>query len=180
MSYAVMTVGYSDMYPTSDAAQIFTAIFSLVGISFLGVALGVIGNKLIEYQMSMIAQADKAEENQVLSLLRGEEKGEGKGESGSKPTACSGFFVPGNAILVRLKKYAPIFSILLLGSFFMAYTEGWSWKKAVYFCTMTATTVGEFLPYGGPLFVKRRVTLGGSMTLTDSLCSSCVHLQYHV
>ena len=147
MSYAVMTVGYSDMYPTSDAAQIFTAIFLLVSISFLGVALGVVRNKLIEYQMSMIAQADKAEENQVLSLLRGEEKGEEKGESGSKPTACSGFFVPGNAILVRLQKYAPIFSILLLGSFFMAYTEGWSLKKAVYFCIMTATTVGEFLPY---------------------------------
>jgi voltage-gated potassium channel len=36
------TIGYGDLTPTSDAAKLFTAVYSLVGIGVMGTFIGVV------------------------------------------------------------------------------------------------------------------------------------------
>jgi len=43
----ITTVGYGDLYPTTDLSRIFTAIFALAGVAVALVALGAIGAKYI-------------------------------------------------------------------------------------------------------------------------------------
>jgi voltage-gated potassium channel len=40
------TIGYGDLTPSSDAAKIFTVVYSLVGIGLMGTFIGVIATKV--------------------------------------------------------------------------------------------------------------------------------------
>mmetsp|Transcript_3715 Transcript_3715/g.5558 ORF Transcript_3715/g.5558 Transcript_3715/m.5558 type:complete len:417 (+) Transcript_3715:36-1286(+) len=128
------TVGYGDMCPSTEVAKLFTALYSLTGISILGVALGVIGSKVVAYETKLIYQADKDMETNFISLLGSEGEEE---EEEQVSTVCRL-----SSAQILLKTYAPVFCVLLMGSFFIAWTEGWGWMTAIYYCTLTAVTVG--------------------------------------
>jgi len=44
----ITTVGYGDLYPTSDASKIFTSFYILIGVGTGLVALGIIGTDLLK------------------------------------------------------------------------------------------------------------------------------------
>lgn len=104
------TVGYGDLYPTTALAQIFTIVFSILGVSVFGVVLGVIGSRVVENQMK---------HNYIHSLQHG------------------------NIFRIGLNIYAPLFIVVLTASAIVAYTEQWGFVQAVYFCTVTASGIGE-------------------------------------
>jgi hypothetical protein len=145
------TVGYGDLFPSTEVAKLFTSFYSLVGVSILGVALGVIGSKVMEYKISVASKADKVLEETILSLLKssanGSEEITGQTEDAahSKCDLSSPEENKANVILVLLRTYTPVFVVLFLGSVVIAWAEGWGWMTAIYYCTLTAVTVGEFL-----------------------------------
>ena len=63
------TVGYGDLVPTSDSSMLITCVYALTGVACLGVALGILGSNLLEYQASLMEHADGLWEHQVLSVL---------------------------------------------------------------------------------------------------------------
>lgn len=148
------TVGYGDLFPTTEVAKLFTSLYSLTGVSILGVALGVIGSKVMEYKMKMASKADQVLENTIMSLLNNssstdnrrdilEQKEEEKEEDMHHSCDISSSDDnKTNVLLVLLKTYAPVFIVLLMGSFIIAWAEGWGWMTAIYYCTLTAVTVG--------------------------------------
>ncbi len=42
------TVGYGDLYPTSDASRLFTALYIIVGVAVVLASLAIIGSKYLE------------------------------------------------------------------------------------------------------------------------------------
>jgi len=50
------TVGYGDLYPTTEDARVFTAIFILTGVSIAVTALGMIGSSYIDKRAQRITQ----------------------------------------------------------------------------------------------------------------------------
>lgn len=145
------TVGYGDLLPTTEVTKLFTSLYSLVGVSILGVALGVIGSKVMEYKMRMASKADQVLEDTFMSLLNNssadsrreilEQKEEEDTHHSCDMTSTDDNNT--NVLLVLLKTYAPVFVVLLMGSFIIAWAEGWGWMTAIYYCTLTAVTVGK-------------------------------------
>jgi hypothetical protein len=142
------TVGYGDMYPSTGAGQIFTAIYSLVGISFWGLAIAEIGGRFVAYEMRLMLRADKILNDivadSVFSLLTLNFTEEEKQNKNSNVRSTDSLKEANTkAIFTWIKTYIFVFISLLIGSLFIGYVEGWGWKKSIYFCTMTATTVGK-------------------------------------
>ena len=72
MYYAVVifsSCGYGDLTPNTHAARAFTAVFTLSSIACLGVALGVLGNQLVEAQQSALERAKSLSERHVVTLF---------------------------------------------------------------------------------------------------------------
>mmetsp|Transcript_1718 Transcript_1718/g.3928 ORF Transcript_1718/g.3928 Transcript_1718/m.3928 type:complete len:664 (+) Transcript_1718:73-2064(+) len=44
------TTGYGDLVPTSVVSHVFTAVYALLGVAVLGLALGILGSKMVEIQ----------------------------------------------------------------------------------------------------------------------------------
>jgi len=53
------TVGYGDLYPTTDDTRFFTAIFILSGVSIALAALGLIGSSYIDKRARRITQSSR-------------------------------------------------------------------------------------------------------------------------
>ena len=64
------TVGYGDIVPDNDIARIFTCIYALSGVACAGVALGVVGNNLINAQDEALKQAKRWKQSRVMGLFR--------------------------------------------------------------------------------------------------------------
>jgi hypothetical protein len=63
------TVGYGDEIPTTHASMIFTSVYALTGVACLGIALGVIGSRLLDAQDTVMKRADQLLQGQVLSVF---------------------------------------------------------------------------------------------------------------
>jgi hypothetical protein len=119
----------------------------LTGISFWGLALAEIGSRFLAYETRLILHTEKVLNDivtdSVLSLTSTTLKEDT--ESGKKNVLVkdSSNQANVNAILNWIKTYFFAFISLLIGSLFIGYMEGWGVKKSIYFCTMTATTVGK-------------------------------------
>lgn len=128
------TVGYGDLSPTTKLSKLFTAFYSLGGISILGVALGVIGSRVVEYETRLISKVYKVTSDFTRCVFKNRKEKNQDKESSSAD----------KSVMLQLwKAYVPVFAVLLLGSIVVAQTEGWSFMNAFYFCTLTAVTVGE-------------------------------------
>lgn len=141
------TVGYGDLYPSTGAGQLFTAVYSLTGISFWGLAIAEIGSRFVAYETKLMLHTEKILNDivtdSVLSLTSTNLKEDS--ENGTKKVLMKDSSNQANvdAILSWIKTYCFVFISLLIGSLFIGYMEGWGVKKSIYFCTMTATTVGK-------------------------------------
>ena len=61
MYFAVVTfttIGYGDFSPTTTGGRLFCVLFALGGVAVLAIALGVVGHKIVESQVSSISKAE--------------------------------------------------------------------------------------------------------------------------
>ena len=65
----VLTVGFGDYVPSSDLSRLFTCIYALVGVLFLGVVLGIIGSSIMDHHTRAKETSDAMKRYQVLSLF---------------------------------------------------------------------------------------------------------------
>lgn len=73
------TVGYGDVCPSTSFGKLFAAVYAWVGIAFLGVALGVLGSRVVEAQVEAVERAEREASRYFLSA-----KGEGDEDDGCK------------------------------------------------------------------------------------------------
>lgn len=63
------TIGYGDLVPDSYISRVFTCFFALSGVACLGIAIGVIGNNVVEAQEKAVEQTKKMAQSRVLNLF---------------------------------------------------------------------------------------------------------------
>ena len=56
---SLTTVGYGDLYPTTDAARLFTAFYVLLGVAIVLTSLGVIGSEYLEMRERRLLEKEK-------------------------------------------------------------------------------------------------------------------------
>jgi hypothetical protein len=71
------TIGFGDLVPDTYAGRIFTCFFALSGVAFLGIALGVVGNNIIEAQHMAVKQAGQISKHHMVTLFSDAETPDG-------------------------------------------------------------------------------------------------------
>jgi hypothetical protein len=65
------TVGYGDVCPTNAASKIFTCLFGLGGIAFLGSAIATVCSSVVEAESSFAKAAKKQSKKRLMQIFEG-------------------------------------------------------------------------------------------------------------
>jgi hypothetical protein len=77
------TIGYGDLVPDTHAGRIFTCFFTLSGVICLGIALGVVGNNLVEAQAKAVERAGEISKYRVTTLFSNTDEDNNKKNNGN-------------------------------------------------------------------------------------------------
>lgn len=68
------TVGYGDLCPTTVGSKMFTCLFSISGICFLGAAVATLSSRVIEKEVQAIQIARKEAASKVMAIFEKDDK----------------------------------------------------------------------------------------------------------
>ena len=57
------------MTPQTVSSRLFTCLYALIGVAFLGIALGIIGSNLINAQDRALAKAEQVSKHEILNMF---------------------------------------------------------------------------------------------------------------
>ena len=133
------TIGFGDLYPTTDEGRIFTCFFALYGIGILGIFLGVVGEKLVEVHNDILHGQRKQNTKIITNMLAPRHNvAQDLKDAKTQRLPKSAFHLMWKLFLLE----APIVLIVLFFFFMIGYFEKWSVIKTVYFSIISSTTVG--------------------------------------
>lgn len=145
------TVGYGDLCPSTPASRLFTTLFGIGGIAFLGAAVATIGTSFVHAQVEATKKARHESQQRLLKLFEG------------MPKALANFRLrsqrPEPVVQVKLRERRvrnwlrrirkicfrafPSLSIIMLGGMLVGYVNGgWTVGESLYFSLVTASTIG--------------------------------------
>jgi hypothetical protein len=184
------TVGYGDIGPHTGASKLFTCLFSLGGIAFLGAALASIGAKFVEAELTAVKAAQNASRKSAMNIFEHWPHVLGRHEK-DKHVSTVTAIVPFNATLTKtgdlivppptksvwatvrsvIMKLIPSLTLLLMGGVAIGRLEGWSLMDSMYFAIITCGTIGygDFSPISqrarlwAILFIPFAVAAGGEI-----------------
>jgi hypothetical protein len=78
------TIGFGDLVPETYAGRVFTCFFALSGVAFLGIALGVVGNNMIEAERMAVKQAGEISEHSMMTLFSSAESPDNSSNPGGE------------------------------------------------------------------------------------------------
>jgi len=143
------TVGYGDIRPESDGGKLFSCFFALSGIGIIGIALGYIGQNLIQAQVSALQSShqrnlkDEHLGEEAISLGLNEINEVPSENANDIQNNMIGGSTSGNQTFRQIfVLICPITVMIVLGSVVVGSTENWNWIDSVYWCVITGTTVG--------------------------------------
>lgn len=155
-------MGYGDEVPHTQFSKIFTCLFSLGGIAFLGAALASIGANLVQAEVHAVNRAKTVAHKRVISLFDHMPRILRKnGNQTASVTSNVTAVVPFNVTSIKtgvvippaeknvwatvrsvLWKLLPSFTLLMVGGLAIGRLEGWGWVDSMYYAIITAGTVG--------------------------------------
>lgn len=190
-TFSGLQVGYGDEVPHTHASKLFTCLFSLGGIAFLGAALASIGASLAQAEVNAVSAAKRAGQKRVMTLFdhmpRVLKRSNDQLDVTTNVTAVvpfnttatkTGEAVPPKepktiwaAVRSVIWKLIPSFTLLLVGGAAIGRLEGWDWIDSLYYAIITAGTVGlgDYSPrrqitrFWAILFIPFAVAAGGEI-----------------
>ena len=138
------TVGYGDLTPTNDLSRLFTALYALIGVSCLGIALGILGSNLMESEARAKELAKHMSRGHVMTLFSAEDsdhvthhKATNETTIDSKRSSCRR----------ELAKFLIPTFVLMCGAFVFVLemekdNDKWTVPSTLYYLIITATTIG--------------------------------------
>jgi len=126
------TCGYGDVHPVDSVGMIVTIIFLLGGVIALGIVLGIIGQNLL----GMDNKRRKCKEQKFINRLWAGEATESTENIPDDNDLIS------EEIIEILKNVGPYLFFIIGCSLFIGFMEGWDIVTSIYYCVVTATSVG--------------------------------------
>ncbi|GAX19369.1 potassium channel subfamily K, other eukaryote [Fistulifera solaris] len=65
------TVGYGDLCPSTPQSKLFTCVFGLCGIAFLGAAIATIGGRVIQAEVEAVQEARQRSKKRLAKIFEG-------------------------------------------------------------------------------------------------------------
>lgn len=145
------TIGYGDVFPTTDAGRLFTAFFAVYGIVILGFFVGLVGEKVVEMHHQALEAMQDRHTSRATNMfhLDGEEVlQEGAAADKRKQQASHHRTVvrqPRTMLRLVLDVVvleSPLLGVILLVALAIGHFQGWTIASSIYFGIITSTTVG--------------------------------------
>ena len=144
------TLGYGDMAPTSTISRLFTCAYALLGVITLGLALGILGNRIIERYQHAECRAEEMHRSRIMSIFESDRSINATNLS----STAAALMMPcnGNASSTRSRIYdkqkiaVTRLIILVVMMLSMAVSIGslcgWSMMDTIYYLIVTGCTIG--------------------------------------
>jgi hypothetical protein len=140
------TLGYGDLTPTSSVSRHFTAGYAVLGIITLGLALGSLGNQLIEKHQNATSRAQQITQKQIMSFFNTESSASGNARaaidslrnSSSSTATCS--ITRANIFqkhMVDVSRLFILVVVMLVLAFWIGYESGWGVPDTIYYLIIT-------------------------------------------
>jgi hypothetical protein len=148
------TVGYGDdIIPTTQASMIFTSVYALTGVACLGIALGVIGSRLLDAQDAVMKRADHLLQGQVLSVFEtttsttststtstmNPPKKQPQQQHQQSPPPPEPEQPPQQHNCSNLFTFLPLLILLVGLAFLIGKLQGWNTVETIYYLIVTGT-----------------------------------------
>mmetsp|Transcript_12195 Transcript_12195/g.26381 ORF Transcript_12195/g.26381 Transcript_12195/m.26381 type:complete len:379 (+) Transcript_12195:195-1331(+) len=139
--YAVVTfttIGYGDLSPTTTAGKSFAIAFSLFGVAIVGVALGIVGEMVVDYQKEAAEKLKQGGKKRIMAMLKKNERDNyfDQDDSDKKDSAVWG------DLIGIIKSDGWLVMTVVVCSVGIGYYENWPLIDSLYYCAITTTTVG--------------------------------------
>lgn len=161
------TVGYGDLCPSTPQSKLFTCVFGLCGIAFLGAAIATIGGRVIQAEVEAVQEARQRSKKRLAKLFEGmptvltrhrhknrveQRKAIQKAQTRMRRVLLD--YKAGRwfkAALHVIQRVIPSFSIIFGGSALVHHLNGhpqWFSLDSIYLGLITASTIGfgDFSP----------------------------------
>ena len=143
------TLGYGDVPITTKGGKLFSCAFALAGIGIIGIALGYIGQQLVQAQMLALQMANRKKAAAAVAAAESSrketysdpmtpdslKKGLGQRQGPDLQQSNSA----GRQLVLSI---VPIAVLILIGSLVVGRYEGWDVVDSIYWCVITGTSVG--------------------------------------
>lgn len=151
------------MCPSNLPSKLFTCIFGLGGVAFLGIAIATIGSALVEAELEAAKKLGAQRFMKIFDNMppplafhvggNGSANTEITSTSDSKQetttsTTSQSFWPTSSSWKGLIPKFFPSLSLLFIGGGIIGQFEGWSWFDSIYYSFITAGTLGygDFSP----------------------------------
>jgi len=140
------TCGYGDLYPINDTERLFTCLFILVGVAMLGgLVLGMLTERCADaYDAAVKKSVHSSDQRFIEQFKRNDLEITGSvrttDDNENENSVESMHFC--KAFMNATCPMIPSLVIMILGALLIGNLEGWTVITSMYYCIVTATSVG--------------------------------------
>lgn len=133
----LLTIGYGDISPTSDASRLFTSFYVLGAVAIISMALGVLGTYLLDAQEKAIERRREMSRYSVMSVF------EASPECNIEPADQEDkWWQIWDKYHLYITSFLALAVLLTLATFIGLDENGWNVIDTVYYFVITASTIG--------------------------------------
>jgi potassium channel subfamily K len=142
--------GYGDLTPTHALSKVFTCIYALSGVACLGLALGVLGNNLVDSQEKAARQAEAVCKYDALTLFDVPPPNEER--TVATTTAAESSYTTTTKERTRscirfannshVRRFVANLVIMVCLASLLGYCSGWDVLSTIYYLIITGCTIG--------------------------------------
>jgi len=134
------TCGYGDLYPVNDGQRLGTSFFILFGVAVIG---GYTLSVIIDRVLDTIKKESKNSNERFITDFRSRSRKLSRNLTSGSSLPIEQVIKPlAGEIKEVLGDTAPFLVLMLLGAIGIGYVEGWTIITSIYYCIVTATSVG--------------------------------------
>jgi hypothetical protein len=139
--------GYGDLVPSHTLSVIFTCVYALMGVAFLGMALGILGHQVIEKQEKAFRHAEAVCKYEVMTLFDGSSHGKSNPQEEHRTATLDSptwigkirqrLLLEHVGDRIHVGRFLMLFSTLLALGGVIGYQEGWDAVDTIYYIIIT-------------------------------------------
>jgi potassium channel subfamily K len=133
--------GYGDLTPTHTISKVFTCIYALSGFACLGLALGVLGNNLVDSREKVVREAEAVCKYDALTLFDVPPN-----EESTAATAVESSYTTTMRTCLandsQARRFMANLVIVVCLASLIGYCSGWDVLSTIYYLIITGCTIG--------------------------------------